>query len=407
MRRLVHWAVLRARRKGTAVAFFSAMKRRRVVTSASLSLLLLSIAEGCSLLYDERTCPPGETSQTTAQDLCAKISNGTYKTSTSRGSLERSDWKTCSVEGEFLNQLYTLNPHLYGGAPVPIAPDASDANLGDATLDASPDAEGWDARFDASFDASADGGPDGSADAGTKPPLVITCPKIEGAISMTCANLCQFGRPFEGFEVDSELSDGPKAFFAACARTEAASVDAFLILAEELRALSAPAELVQDCLNAADDERAHAKTMSQLADIDCVTIAAPPRARRNAFAMALENARAGLVVETFAALLNHYQALHAPSAGLRGKLAVVAADESRHAAISRKIHAFAVSQLSDEQRRAVEEARTEAVAGLKAQICQAPLTSFHAAVGFPSRSQQLAMFARMEQEVWAHDQLAA
>ena len=276
--------------------------------------------------------------------------------------------------------------------------ELSDAELSDAGLS---DALAADAISDVTPDSS----DAGAADA--KALRVVNCPSFDRDVVLTCEYLCQFGRPFEGFvPVDTRLA-GARGFFAACARTEAASVDAFLILADELRSLDAPTSLVRACEDAACEERSHARTMSELAGIETVSIEASPRAKRNALAIAMENVRSGLVVETFAALLNHFQSLNAGRVDLRAQLAAVASDESRHAELSRRIHAFLFTRLSDTERRAVETERLAAMADLEAEIRRTTPSPVVAEVGLPTRGQQAVLFEQLKRQVWMCDALVA
>lgn len=373
---------------------------RHVVAATTLSILLLAIAEGCGTVREEedRTCPKPDVYSMTPQAFCSTVSD--ESTSISNGSLVRPNQPACTIEQTFLDRFREANPHLFpSGAPIGAVDGGGDVELSDADLS---DALTADAT---TRDAAPDSSDAGAVDA--KAPKVINCPSFDRNIVLTCAYECQFGRPFEGFEHTDDGLDGVRGFFAACARTEAASVDAFLILADELGALGAPASLVRACEEAARDERSHAETMSKLAGIDTVSIAAPPRAKRSALAIAVENARSGLVVETFAALLNHVQSLRAPSVDLRARLAEVAADETRHAELSRRIHLFISATLSDAERCVVEAERLAAIADLEAAIRRTMPSPMDAEVGLPPRGQRLALLDQLKRRVWALDEITS
>ena len=365
-----------------------------------MSLVLLAIAEGCGNgrgTDTDRTCPGPDVSSMTPEKLCSELA-GEYN-SISGDKLVRPHQADCAIERTFLDRLRESNPHLF--------PDLGPIGV----VDAGGDVAFFDAEFsdalsaDATSDAAPDANDAGATDA--KAPKVVNCPSFDRKVVLTCSYECRFGRPFEGFEHTGDAFGGVRGFFAACARTEAASVDAFLILANELRSLGAPTSLVAECEKAAREERAHARTMSELACIAPVTIEAPSRAKRGALAIALENARSGLVVETFAALLNHVQSLNAPSVLLRNKFAAIAAEESGHAELSRRIHAFVAGVLSDEERSAVEAERRSAIADLDVEIRKAPPSTVNESVGLPPRGQQLALFEQLKRQVWASDEMAA
>jgi len=113
-------------------------------------------------------------------------------------------------------------------------------------------------------------------------------------------------------------------YFAETAYLEAAAVDAFRILRDELEAHGAPQALVTGAERAATDEvrhtRIHAQARAPLRrDADA---AARAEASRSSpiFAIALENAVEGCVRETFAALVAHHQAAAAGSPHVRAAM---------------------------------------------------------------------------------------
>jgi hypothetical protein len=192
------------------------------------------------------------------------------------------------------------------------------------------------------------------------------------------------------------------AWLARMAHLEAASVDAFEILGRELGVHGAPPALVDATRKAADDERRHARLMTRLARAAGarpsparVTHAAP----RALEEVARENAVEGCVHETFAALLAWRQAFAADDRGIRAAMALIAPDESDHAALSLAIDAWAAERLGGAARRRVREAREEASARLVRDVERAELPELRAAAGLPdgdtARALASALFARL------------
>ena len=177
------------------------------------------------------------------------------------------------------------------------------------------------------------------------------------------------GRRPEGLvEDDATEYDGSLgAFFARCAELEAASVPAFARLASELAAWSAPPPLVRAAERSALEELRHAEQMSALASRfgrspNAVTVR-PPNAR-SLRDLAEENAVEGCVHESFGALLALWQSRTSTDPVVRDALTSIARDETRHAALSKRVDHWAQAQLSPEERRHIDAARARAVDAL-------------------------------------------
>ena len=133
------------------------------------------------------------------------------------------------------------------------------------------------------------------------------------------------------------------------ASLEAASVTAFRRLHRQLEAFGAPRELLARVRKAAKDEIRHARTTGALAR----KYGATPRAPRIAptsespslFAVALENAREGCVRETYGALVAHLQTTRAADPEVRACMAVIADEETEHAALSWDVAAWLESRV--------------------------------------------------------------
>lgn len=230
--------------------------------------------------------------------------------------------------------------------------------------------------------------PDASDDAGT---LMVECVGVP---------YCLGGRRPDGLEpYTAHAFDGHAAFFLASAHLEAASVDAFQILADELEGHGAPFELAQAARDAARDEVAHAEAMAALAGAEVPAVrvirgAAP----RSVEQIALENAREGCVRETFAALLAHRQATCAADPRVRDVMRVIAEDETRHATLSWRIAEVLDARLSPAARARVAEARREAIEALRGE-CAAGAED--PALGLPGSSEALALLDGLNGSLWA------
>jgi hypothetical protein len=148
-------------------------------------------------------------------------------------------------------------------------------------------------------------------------------------------------------------------WLAAVAQLEAASVDAFETLRDDLLRFGAPASLRRRAESAAEDERRHTVLMGTLARSRGAIPCAPRRSSsrpRSLRAVARENAVEGCVRETFGALLAWHQAIHAEDPDVRAVMREIAADETRHAALAFDVDAWASSILEARDVRAIRRA---------------------------------------------------
>jgi hypothetical protein len=174
------------------------------------------------------------------------------------------------------------------------------------------------------------------------------------------------GRCPEGLAppASGRAGDALGAWLAANAHLEAASIDAFEILAAELGAHRAPRALIQGARAATADECRHAAAIGRLA---VSWGAAPPSVHvkrgpvRDLEAVARENAVEGCVRETYAALLAFRQARAATDPAIRSAMAGIARDETRHAALAWAVDSWSRALLAPAARRRVHEARHEAI----------------------------------------------
>jgi hypothetical protein len=144
---------------------------------------------------------------------------------------------------------------------------------------------------------------------------------------------------------------------------EAASVHAFEDLARELEAFGAPRSLSRRALIAARDEARHARVVGRLAG-GTPTVRQRKLPPRGLVAFAVENARAGCVLETFAALEARHAATIATDAAFRRRMGPIARDEARHAELAYAVDAWARTALSPRERVRLDRAHAAAWAGL-------------------------------------------
>ena len=161
---------------------------------------------------------------------------------------------------------------------------------------------------------------------------------------------------------------------------------------------AAPAPLVRAARRAARDEQRHAQRMADRARTAGAPLVAPVVRRRGPRpleAIARENAVEGCVMETFGALTAAWQAAHARDASLRRAFARIAADETRHAALSWAVARWVeASSRSPRGARASSAARARAVQAL-ARSARSPPGSFDGDLGRPSPAQRTLLFDGM------------
>ncbi len=157
---------------------------------------------------------------------------------------------------------------------------------------------------------------------------------------------------------------------AEMAELEAVSIRAFTRLARELASFDAPRSLVARVQRARRDELRHARAASRLAR----RLGARPRpiargalALRSRAEVARENAVEGCVRETFGAAVATWHAATTPEPALARFFAGIARDERAHAALAWDVARWLERSLDAEERAAVERARSEAIAELRAR----------------------------------------
>lgn len=222
---------------------------------------------------------------------------------------------------------------------------------------------------------------------------------------------CAIGRRPAGLRRPRRAPQGSRLgrYLAQAAALEAASVDAFQILGDELARLGAPAELLAEARRAAADEVRHARLMTALARRAGVEPQRPVverRAPRPLLAVALENAVEGCVREAASALLACRQALalsrRPADAGdelLPLVLAGIAEDETRHGALSLAVARWATPRLTRGERAQVRDAQQQAMVELYQEWAQEPAPALRAQVGLPGAEEALVLLQAFTREL--------
>jgi hypothetical protein len=181
------------------------------------------------------------------------------------------------------------------------------------------------------------------------------------------------GCAVDGRRPGAPLSPPPSgdlgAWFVRMAYFEAASVQAFVDLAHDLRAHGAPPSLLRAIRRAAADERRHASMAAALAARFGGGFVAGPIAStrgRSLLDLARENAREGCGRELLGALVGVHLSQRAHDAAVRDFYAVIARDETRHAAVSLRLHRWLIERLDEAGRQEVESLARDTLASVAA-----------------------------------------
>jgi len=216
------------------------------------------------------------------------------------------------------------------------------------------------------------------------------------AVHVVYTEYCIGGRRPEGLAAPT-LAGSPDplgAWLAGCAHLEAASIDAFEILAAELAAHRAPRPLIRAARAAAADERRHADVIGRLA---ARRGQATPAARvtrgaiRDIETIARENAVEGCTRETYAALVACRQARAATDPAIRAAMTGIARDETRHAALAWAVDGWSQALLGPAARRRVRDARREASDALLAEPPVTLSPALRAQAGLPDADEATRM----------------
>lgn len=221
--------------------------------------------------------------------------------------------------------------------------------------------------------------------------------------NVTCHTDCTGRRP-EGLAVEEGASPCTLGeYFAEIAHLEAASIDAFRVLQGELTRFRAPARLVHAARRARRDEERHVRLTSALARRFGGTPRSPkvatPRAR-TLVELAIENAVEGCVRETFGALVAHYQARAASDLEVRAAMARIARDETAHAELAWRTHAWAIARLTRVERARVRGAMHAAAHEILGRQAQAP-DALTKGAGIPDPATSAVLAWSLHERLWA------
>jgi hypothetical protein len=246
----------------------------------------------------------------------------------------------------------------------------------------------------------------GDASLGCTIPATAGCqndayaPPANGSLTFECIDCLGGGgrRPDGLRQPVLRAPFGAGRYFARMAHDEAASVHAFERMHEELVRLGAPAHLTAAAARSAHDETRHARLMTHQARLRGAVV---PRARvrrrpsRSLERIARENATEGCIRETYGALLMHWQATHASDPSLRRVFARIAADETRHAALSWEVAHWAEQRLDERARARVSSARRRALRALGESVRARTATDLDETIGQPKRAAAVALLEGM------------
>ncbi len=240
--------------------------------------------------------------------------------------------------------------------------------------------------------------------------LVSSCGEVESSMGLVlgCYVVVGYGgrRPAGFKRGRGRRGSVVGQYFARMGELEAASVGAFLTMHRELAAHGAPEVLASRAQRAARDEVRHTRmTLCLARRAGGAAIRRPRRAAvaavRSLESIATENAVEGCVRETFGALTAMVQASTASDPRVRATMARIAVDETRHAALSWDVAAWAEGRLGDDARARVRAARQAAIDELCLAVGHEPPASLQAEVGLPDARTATRLMRAMQQHLWA------
>lgn len=217
-----------------------------------------------------------------------------------------------------------------------------------------------------------------------------------------CGGFCEGRRP-ESLAPCAPRGETIGRWLAQVAYLEAASIDAFRTMRQELRAHGAPKRLLRATSRAKRDEIRHARSTRALAKRyggSTSTPNAEPRRTRSLEEIATENAIEGCVRETFGALMATVRATDARDPIVRAEMKRIARDETRHAALAWEVARWIDPRLDAGAHARVEEAKRRAVDALRAEIDSVDV-EIARIVGAPSRDRSLAMLDAVAARLWS------
>jgi hypothetical protein len=217
------------------------------------------------------------------------------------------------------------------------------------------------------------------------------------AIGRLPAGLCRSRRVVRA-------NDPVGSFFAEVANLEAAAVTAFGQLARELSLHGAPHSLIHAALRSRRDEVRHARATARLARRYGGRPLRPRVAGwapRGLVEVVADNAVEGCIRETYGALVAHAQARQAADPRVRRVLAGIAADETRHAALSWSLAEWARARMSPAERRRAARGTGDAFERMEGELTREWAPEVHAVAGLPQADQAAALLRRLRAHLQA------
>jgi len=173
----------------------------------------------------------------------------------------------------------------------------------------------------------------------------------------------------------NSVSNDWGGYFARAAQEEATAVFSFQEFLAHLHQWDAPDELKDRCQTIIQEEQIHTLMMSALAERhgqESVAIEFPDHKHATPFELALHNALAGCIEETWSAVLAEYQSQK--SARYTHIFNKIAKDEASHAQFSWDAHQWLLSLLSEKERNVIRET-------MIAYIKQIPAYTYNSELG--------------------------
>jgi hypothetical protein len=222
-------------------------------------------------------------------------------------------------------------------------------------------------------------------------------PDAQGNVDIDCVTCAKgVGRVPAGLSPRAMRATGNLIgdYLASACFLEAAAVHAFRALGRDLAAHGAPPSLVHAAREAERDEVRHTRMVRRAArrfDREPERPRVDPPEGQSLAEIAMENAVEGCVRETFGALVASFQAARAGDPEIKRLMRSIAADETRHAALSWTIARWAAPKLDDDARARIAAKQREALDAL-ARECDLPVPdALRDTLGLPSGSEQRAL----------------
>jgi hypothetical protein len=213
---------------------------------------------------------------------------------------------------------------------------------------------------------------------------------------------CVEGRRPEGY-VEPATSATVAGWLAHAADLERVSIDAFRTMARELAHHGAPEDVLRDVARAEADEVRHTRIIGTLARREGAMLSTEPVPHgpvRPLVEVAVENAVEGCIRETYGALVAAWQAKHAARADIRKAMAAIAPDETAHADLAWRAHAWLMGRLTPAERARVDVAMAKAVRELTVAASIPVPPALVSALGLPAAIDARRLVEGLDAHLW-------